>query len=83
LVFRGRTGKVMFFDTGEAEMPASFRLPAMVPDGRTWLRVHPQQPCAGSRIEHLGRHAAFDANGNPCERNLFAVIRTEDRRRPR
>jgi hypothetical protein len=77
-----RTGKVMLFDTGESEMPASFGLPPMVPDGRTWLHGYLADACAGSRIEHLGRHAAFDAEGEPCERNLFAVVRIEDRRRP-
>ena len=77
-----KTGKVMLFDTGESEMPPSFGLPAMVPDGRTWLRDYLAHACAGSRIEHLGRHAAFDAEGEPCERNLFAVVRIEDRRRP-
>lgn len=79
----GRTGKVMLFDTGESEMPASFALPAMVPDSRTWLGDYLAQACLGSRIEHLGLHAAFDADGDPCERNLFAVVRSEDRRRPR
>jgi hypothetical protein len=78
-----RTGKVMFFDTGEAEMPASFALPPMVPDARTWLSGYLERTCAGSRIEHLGMHAAFDAEGNPCERNLLAVIRIDDRRRSR
>ena len=59
-----KTGKVMLFDTGESEMPPSFGLPSMVPDGRTWLRDYLAHACAGSRIEHLGRHAAFDAEGD-------------------
>ncbi len=70
-----RTGKVMFFDTGEREMPPHFNLPAMEPDGRTWLTGYLEETCAGARVEHLGAHAAFDAEGRPAERNLFAVLR--------
>jgi hypothetical protein len=71
-----RTGKVLFFDTGESEMPASFRLPAMQPDPRTWLEGYLTRVCTGARVEHLGRHAAFDAEGRPCTRNLFAALRS-------
>ncbi|MBN1528707.1 MAG: hypothetical protein JW895_06570 [Thermoleophilaceae bacterium] len=70
-----RTGRVMFFDTGEDEMPPDFGLPAMTPDARTWLAGYLADTCAGSEIRHLGAHDAFDAEGNPCRRNLFAVIR--------
>jgi hypothetical protein len=70
-----RTGKVMFFDSGEDEMPESFGLPRMVPTPDVWLRHYLQENCAGGRIEHLGRHRAFDAAGLPTDRALFAVIR--------
>jgi hypothetical protein len=70
-----RTGKVMFFDTGENEMPASFGLPAMTPDARSWLESYLSATCPGGEVRHLGRHAAFDADGRPCERSLFAVTR--------
>jgi hypothetical protein len=70
-----KTAKVMFFDTGEEEMPASFGLPAMTPDPRTWLERYLSHTCPGSEVRHLGRHPAFDADGAPCERNLFAVVR--------
>jgi hypothetical protein len=70
------TRKVMFFDTGEDEMDESFGLPDMSPDPRTWLAGYLAQTCRGSEVRHLGTHAAFDAEGNPCERNLFAVVRT-------
>lgn len=70
-----RTGKVMFFDTGENEMPSSFGLPAMTPDARSWLESYLSATCPGGEVQHLGRHAAFDADGRPCERNLFAVTR--------
>jgi hypothetical protein len=70
-----RTRKVLFFDTGESEMTPEYRLPAMTPDPRSWLAAYLAETCPGSRIEHLGKHAAFDPAGRPCERNLFAVIR--------
>ena len=67
----------MFFDTGENEMPACFGLPAMTPDPRSWLEHYLSDTCPGGEVRHLGRHAAFDADGNPCERNLFAVVRQD------
>ena len=70
-----RTGKVLFFDTGENEMTPEYGLPAMTPDARTWLAAYLAETCPGSRIEHLGTHKAFDPGGKTCERNLFAVIR--------
>ncbi|MFJ5777112.1 hypothetical protein [Streptomyces sp. NPDC093094] len=70
-----RTGKVMFFDSGEDEMPESFGLPRMVPTPDAWLTEYLQENCADGRVEHLGRHRAFDADGFPTDRALFAVIR--------
>ena len=32
-----KTGKLLFFETGENEMPPRCRLPPMVPDARSWL----------------------------------------------
>jgi hypothetical protein len=69
--------KVMFFDTGELEMTPDYELPEMAPDPRSWLSAYLTWACAGSRIQHLGSHLAFDPAGDPCERNLFAAIRTE------
>lgn len=73
-----KTGVVMFFDTGETEMTPDYRLPQMTPDPRSWLEGYLSQTCAGSRIEHLGRHRAFDPDGGSAERNLFAVVRTAE-----
>jgi hypothetical protein len=70
-----KTGRVLFFDTGENEMPPSFRLPAMEPDAKTWLARYLAETCAGAEVRHLGLHDAFDAEGDPAERNLFAVVR--------
>lgn len=72
-----RTGKVMFFDSGEDEMPESFGLPPMLPTPDAWLSEYLRKNCAGGRVEHLGRHRAFDADGLPTDRALFAVIREE------
>ena len=58
-------------------MPDSFDLPAMTPDPRAWLEGYLTATCPDSRVEHLGAHAAFDADGNPCERHLLAVVRTD------
>ncbi len=70
-----RTGKVLFFDTGESEMTPEYGLPEMTPDARSWLAAYLVETCAGSRVDHLGTHKAFDPHGRACERNLFAVIR--------
>ena len=70
-----RTGKVLFFDTGENEMTPEYGLPEMTPDARSWLAGYLAETCEGSRVEHLGTHAAFDPSGRTVERNLFAVIR--------
>ncbi|HET9322883.1 MAG TPA: class I SAM-dependent methyltransferase, partial [Gaiellaceae bacterium] len=71
------TRKVMIFDTGEVEMTSDYNLPPMTPDARTWLGEYLSSTCTGSRVQHLGVHRAFSPGGAPCDRNLFAVIRTE------
>jgi hypothetical protein len=70
-----RTGKVLFFDTGEDEMPEDFGLPPFVPTPQAWLTDYLQRNCEGGRTEHFGRHPAFDVEGRPVDRSLFAVIR--------
>ena len=70
-----KTGVVMFFDTGETEMTPDYGLPEMSPDPRSWLEDYLSRTCAGSRVEHLGLHRAFDPDGGPVERNLFAVFK--------
>ena len=70
-----RTGKVMFFDSGEEEMPESYGLPRMEPTAQAWLTDYLRKTCTGARIEQLGRHRAFNAAGFPVYRDLFAVVR--------
>ena len=72
-----RTRRVLFFETGEAEMGPEFRLPAFEPDAPTWLNGYLERTCEGSEVVHLGLHAAFDADARPCRRNLFAVVRAD------
>ena len=50
-------------------------LPALVPTPQAWLTDYLERTCAGGRAEHLGRHPAFDVEGRPADRNLFAVLR--------
>ena len=59
-------------------MTPDFGLPEMTPDARSWLADYLAETCPGSRVEHLGTHAAFDPAGRTVERNLFAVIRVLD-----
>jgi hypothetical protein len=70
-----KTHSVLFFETGESEMPDSWGLPDMSPDPRAWLEGLLTQHCAGGMVRHLGLHQAFDADVNPAARNLFAVHR--------
>ena len=70
-----KTGRVMFFETGESEMPADYGLPAMEPDARTWVAELLLRTCAGGEVRHLGVHQAFDADRRPATRNLFAIVR--------
>jgi hypothetical protein len=77
-VLRGlweKTGKVLFFETGENEMPTSYGLPPMTPDAGTWLATYLQESCPGSRVVPLGLHVALDSDNVPARRNLFAILR--------
>jgi hypothetical protein len=70
-----RTGRVLFFETGEAEMPDWWGLPAMNPEPRTWLQAFLESTCEGAEIAHLGLHETVSAAGDVYERNLFAAVR--------
>jgi hypothetical protein len=70
-----RSRKVLFFDTGEVEMGPEFKLPEMQPNPRAWLERYLTATCAGAEVLHLGEHDAFDAEGRPARRNLFALVR--------
>ena len=74
-----RTGRVMFFETGEGEMPPEYGLPAMTPSPREWLATYLTTTCGSSRIECLGLMKAFAPGGSETsavvQRHLFAVYR--------
>jgi membrane-associated phospholipid phosphatase len=72
-----KAGSVLFFETGEDEMPASWRLPAMLPDSRSWLTDFLGEVCVGARVVHLGEHDALGPENEPCRRNLFALVRDQ------
>ena len=71
-----KTTKVLFFETGESEMDASYNLPIMEPDAETWITQYLHDRCEGGDVKHLGTHDAFTPDHRPCRRNLFAVTRT-------
>ena len=71
----GEDRELLFFETGENEMPATYRLPPMVPDARSWLTEFLAEICAGASIVHLGLHEALGPDDEPCRRNLFVVVR--------
>lgn len=70
-----RTGKILFFETGELEMPAYYHLPDMQPDVRTWLERYLSDVCEGSVVEHLGNHHGGWHEGESIYRNLFVLRR--------
>ena len=65
------TRKVLFFETGETEMPEVYRLPPMTPDPRRWITDYLEERCPQGTIRHLGFHESAPT----YSRNLFAVIR--------
>jgi len=70
-----RCGSVLFFETaGDEEMPASFGLPRMEPDARTWVERYLGEVCAGAELQHLGGHRSGEPEA-PVLRDLFAVVR--------
>jgi hypothetical protein len=70
-----RTGQVMFFDTGEDELPAYYGMPALDPTPDAFLSEMLSRACPGGEVISCGRHEAFAPNGDPCERTLYAVFR--------
>ena len=75
-----KTRAVLFFETGEAEVPASWGLPPMEPTPHDWLTVYLARSCPGGRIVTLGRHAALGPDNEDCSRSLFAVVREPGQR---
>ena len=74
-----KCGQVMFFETGEDEMPERFGLPVMTPSPQEWLRQYLGRTCANSTVTEVGRYKAFAPGGdegrNVSYRSLFMVTR--------
>ena len=70
-----RTGRVLFFESGEVEIPGSWGLPDLGPNAREWFDRYLTDTCEGGRVQHLGEHRAFTPDGQNCVRKLFAVLR--------
>jgi hypothetical protein len=70
-----KADKVLFFESGQAEMPPDFGLPPMQPDPANWLASYLAETCPGSEVEGLGEHEGFAPSGEQCFRSLFAVHR--------
>lgn len=69
-----RTGTVLFFETGENEMPPSFGLPRMN-NPTLWVADLLARACPGASIRPLGRHFAVAPDGSRHARGLFAAVR--------
>ncbi len=73
-----KTHRVLFFDTGELEMPDCYNLPFGQQEPRSYLEKYLAQSLGG-RVEWLGQHEAFAPNeydkGQIVCRHLFAVIK--------
>jgi 2-polyprenyl-3-methyl-5-hydroxy-6-metoxy-1,4-benzoquinol methylase len=74
-----KTNKVLFFETGELEMPSEFGLSVMGDSPKEWLMNYLGTLCANSEIVHLGQFKAFAPLGNEERhvvlRNMFKVTR--------
>ncbi|HET8651952.1 MAG TPA: hypothetical protein VFM13_05215 [Gaiellaceae bacterium] len=71
-----KTRKVLFFDTGAAEMPPDWGLPNMKPEPKVWLRRYLTKACPNGEVVDLGEHDAFGPDNEPVRRTLFAVIKS-------
>ncbi|MBI5564479.1 MAG: methyltransferase [Chloroflexi bacterium] len=77
-----KSQRVLFFETGEAEMPPEFGLSMLKSSPRDWLADYLQAMCAHSTVEWLGAFKAFAPQGDESRkvvyRNLFKVTRAGD-----
>lgn len=70
-----KTEKVLFFETGELEMPLRYNLPEMRPEPKEWITGYLVESLCGAEVFHLGTHMAFAPDGKRATRNLFACVR--------
>lgn len=72
-----RTGKVLFFETGQQEAAEQYHLPAMGDDPQAWLFQYLTSTCAGGDVRYIGEQDAMAPDGSPCTRSMFAIVRLE------
>jgi hypothetical protein len=70
-----RTEQVMFFDTGEKELPPDYGLPSLDPTAEVVLSDMLKRACPEGTVVRYGRHEAFAPTGEPCQRTLYAIFR--------
>lgn len=77
-----RTKRMLFFETGEAEMPSEFGLSALKPSAREWLENYLCTTCPDATVTWVGSFKAFAPKGNEVEkvayRNLFKLMQVND-----
>lgn len=73
------TRGVLYFDTGESEMPKSYGLPFGAADPVAWLTAYLEDVLDQGTVETIGRFKAFAPGGaegdKDVRRTLFAVSR--------
>jgi SAM-dependent methyltransferase len=77
-----KSQKVMFFETGEAEMPTEFGLAMLKSSPRQWLEDYLYAMCADAEVVWLGSFKAFAPQGDETQkvvyRNLFKITRQNE-----
>lgn len=72
-----KTSDVLFFDTGENEMPGYYNLPFAGHDSKIWLNEYLCDLNGGDGVSCIGEYEAFtpstDENAGNVTRSLFAI----------
>ena len=69
-----RTSSIMFFETGQQEMPAEFGMPVMNPSPAEWLAEYLGKTCEGASVRNLGEFKAFAPGGSETERTVVRTL---------
>ncbi len=76
-----KSQKVLFFETGEIEMPADFGLAMLKTSPRQWLEDYLYAMCGDAHVMWLGTFKAFAPQGDETQkvvyRNLFMITRQD------
>jgi hypothetical protein len=75
-----RCDGVMFFETGQGEMPPEYNLPTLEPSPDVWLSRFLRDNCEGAEVSAMGQFQAFAPGGGEARkvvsRELFCVRRS-------